>query len=80
MFNYLEIITTITSVMQILKGTKEAIEDKDKLWKSFKERDEALYRKLRHGLLGVSMNLPGKAGRAISKFGYRVAQKVVKFN
>ncbi|MCR5116367.1 MAG: glycosyltransferase [Lachnospiraceae bacterium] len=80
MYNYLEIITTITNVMEILKNTKESIEDKDRLWESFKERDEALYKKLRHGLVGTALNIPGRFGRAVTVFGYRVCQKIFKFN
>ena len=66
--------------MEILKNTKESIEDKDRLWESFKERDEALYKKLRHGLVGTALNIPGRFGRAVTVFGYRVCQKIFKFN
>ena len=80
MYNYLEIITTITSVLLILRGDKEALKIKKDYWDDLKNRDEVLYSKLRHGFLGVSMNLPGSFGRGISKFGYRVCQKIFKFN
>ena len=80
MYNYLEIITTITSILLILRGDKAALKIKEDFWNSFKDRDEALYKRLRHGLLGVSMNLPGKVGRGISKTGYRICQKIFKFN
>ena len=45
-----------------------------------KEKDRKLYRRLRHGVLGEAMNLPGRGGRKISLGGYRIAQKVFKFN
>ncbi len=80
MYNYLEIITTITSILLIIKGTPDALKLKKEFWDSFKERDEKLYKRLRHGLLGVAMNLPGKVGRGISKGGYKIAQKIFKFN
>lgn len=80
MFNYLEIITTVTSILLILRGDKDALLLKEKFWQSMKERDEFLYKKLRHGIMGMGMNLPGSVGRGISKFGYRVCQKIFKFN
>ncbi len=80
MFNYLEIITTITSIMCIISGTEEHLKTKADLWAYIKEKDERLYKKLRRGLLGVVMNLPGKVGRKISVGIYKLAQKVVGFN
>ncbi len=80
MFSYLEIITTVTSILLIIKGTKDALAMKKDFWNSLKERDEYLYKKLRHGLLGVCMNLPGRFGRFISKTGYKICQKIFKFN
>ena len=80
MYNYLEIITTISSILLILSKTGEALEKKKALWKWMKETDEPIYRKLRTGLLGVSMNLPGSFGRGISVGGYHIAQKLFHFN
>ena len=80
MYNYLEIITTITSIMLILAHNKEAYAKKAAFWQELKGKDEVLYNKLRHGFLGIGMNLPGSVGRAVSVFGYRVCQKIFKFN
>ena len=80
MYCYLEIITTISSILLILSKSKEALEKKKALWQWMKETDEAVYRKLRHGLLGISMNLPGSVGRGISVGGYHIAQKLFHFN
>ena len=80
MFNYLEIITTITSIMCLISGTEEHLKTKAELWAYIKEKDERLYKKLRHGFLGVAMNLPGKVGRKISIWAYHVAQGIVGFN
>lgn len=80
MYSYLEIITTISSILLILSKSKEALEKKKALWQWMKETDEAVYRKLRHGLLGISMNLPGSVGRGISVGGYHIAQKLFHFN
>ena len=78
--NYLEIITTISSIMLILADTEEALDKKTELWEYLKASDSYLYRKLRYGIMGNGMNLPGKGGRKISVEGYRLAQRFFKFN
>lgn len=80
MRNYLEIITTISSVLLIRSGTEENLEKKKELWEYLKSKDSGVYRWMRHGLLGGTMNLPGKGGRKISVQAYAIAQKVFKFN
>lgn len=80
MLNYLEIITTISSIMLILADTEEALDKKTELWEYLKASDSYLYRKLRYGIMGNGMNLPGKGGRKISVEGYRLAQRFFKFN
>jgi hypothetical protein len=80
MTNYLEIITVISTVMLLRSGTEENLEKKRELWKYIKEKDIALFHTLRHGIMGQTMNLPGKGGRKISVAAYRLSQKVVGFN
>lgn len=80
MFNYLAIITTVSSILLIKMETDEALEMKNELWNYIKEKDKYVYNKLRNGILGTSMNLPGKVGRKISEIGYTVCQKIFKFN
>lgn len=80
MKNYLEIITTVSSVLLIRGGTEEHLEKKAELWEYLKTKDKALYNWMRHGLLGQTMNLPGRGGRRISVDAYRIAQKIYKFN
>ena len=80
MYSYLEIITTITTILAIISGTDENMEKKRELWQYMKEHDEKIYRKLRHGVMGRVMHLPGKGGRKISVAAYRLSQKVVGFN
>lgn len=80
MFNYLEIITVVSTIMLIRSGTEENLEKKRELWRWMKEKDILVYKKLRRGILGTSMNLPGKGGRKISVAAYRISQKVVGFN
>jgi glycosyltransferase involved in cell wall biosynthesis len=80
MYNYLEIITVISTVMLLRSGTEENLEKKRKLWTYIKETDIRLFHKLRRGILGGTMNLPGKGGRKISIAAYRISQKIVGFN
>jgi glycosyltransferase involved in cell wall biosynthesis len=80
MFNYLEIITVISTVMLLRSGTEENLAKKRALWTYIKEKDIRLFHKLRRGILGSTMNLPGKGGRKISVAAYRISQKIVGFN
>lgn len=80
MRNYLEIITTVSSVLLIRSGTEEHLEMKKELWQYLKQKDRLLYLWMRNGFMGNAMNLPGKGGRKISVEGYRICQKIFKFN
>ena len=80
MFNYLEIITVVSTIMLIRSGTDENLQKKRDLWKYIKEYDLRLFHKLRRGIMGNAMNLPGKGGRKISVAAYKISQKVVGFN
>lgn len=80
MFNYLEIITVISSVLLMRSNTEEHLAKKKELWQYIKDTDKKLYQKLRHSMLGGAMNLPGRGGRKISVEGYKLAQKIFKFN
>lgn len=80
MFNYLEIITVVSTIMLIKSGTEENLQKKRELWTYIKNKDIRLFHRLRRGILGASMNLPGKTGRKISVAAYRISQKVVGFN
>lgn len=80
MFNYLEIITVVSTVMLIRSGTDENLEKKRELWNYIKKKDIRLFHKLRNGIMGGTMNLPGKGGRKISIAAYKISQKVVGFN
>lgn len=80
MRNYLEIITTVSSVLLIRSGTQENLEKKKELWKYLKSKDRKLFAWMRHGIMGSAMNLPGRSGRKISVGGYKICQKIFKFN
>ena len=74
MISYLDIITTVSSMMLIRSGTEDAMKKKKELWEFIRCEDRRLYRKLRYGLLGRAVNLPGKGGRKMSVAVYKVCQ------
>ena len=80
MINYLDIITTVSSIMLICSDTEENLEKKNELWKYIKQKDVMLFYKLRYGLLGSCTNLPGKGGRKMTVEGYKLCQRFFKFN
>ncbi len=80
MFNYLSIITTVSSILAIKSGTEEHLAMKKQLWAELKAMDKALYRKLRFTVLGIGVNLPGKVGRKLAVVVYKLAQKIYGFN
>lgn len=80
MFNYLTIITTVSSVLAIKSGTGEHLAMKQKLWKDIKALDADLYKKIRYTALGVALNLPGAMGRKVAVIGYKITQKIYGFN
>lgn len=80
MMNYLDIITTVSSILLIRSGTEEALKKKVDLWEYIKNKDKRLFAKLRYGLLGQCTNLPGRGGRKISVEGYKLCRRFFKFN
>ena len=80
MVNYLAIMMTVSSIILIRSKRKENIEKKRELWKYLKKRDWKTYLKIRYGILGQTMNIPGKSGRKISSLVYSVAKRIIGFN
>ena len=80
MINYVDIMMTVSSVLLLKSGTEENLEKKKELWEYLKNASPKLYRKIKLGILGRTMNLPGRSGRKISVAAYKVAQKVIGFN
>ncbi len=80
MISYLDIITTVSSIMLIRSGTEEGLEKKKELLNYIKEKDRVLYHKLRYSLLGRAANLPGRGGRKMFVAAYKICQKFYGFN
>ena len=80
MLNYLEIVTTVSSVLLTKSGTEENLKKKEDLWAFIEKENPRVYKTLRHRFLGRLVHLKGRAGRAVVVTGYRIAQKVFGFN
>ncbi len=80
MINYLAIMMTVSSILLIRSKKEENLEKKKELWQYLKRTDYKTYWKIRYGILGQTMNLPGKSGRKISSLAYIVARRLIGFN
>lgn len=80
MINYLAIMMTVSSIIAIRSKNPENLEKKRELWDYLKNKDAKVYRKIRYGILGQTMNLPGKPGRKVSSLAYTVANRIFGFN
>ena len=80
MLNYLAIMMTVSSILCIRSKNKENLEKKKELWQYLKKKDLRSFIKIRYGILGQTMNIPGKSGRKISSLAYTVARRLIGFN
>jgi glycosyltransferase involved in cell wall biosynthesis len=80
MFNYLDLITCVSSILMVYSGTKEHLAVRDELWDYIRNKNKRLYMKLRSGILGTVTHLPGRFGRGITVGSYKIFQKIYKFN
>ena len=80
MINYLAIMMTVSSIIAIRSKNQQNLEKKTELWQYLKEKDAKIYKKIRFGILGQTMNLPGKPGRKVSSLAYTVANRIFGFN
>ena len=80
MVNYLAIMMTVSSILLIRSKNNENLIKKKELWQYLKKRDLKTYLKIRYGILGQTMNIPGRSGRKISSLAYIVARRIVGFN
>ena len=79
MLNYFSMMMAISSIFLALDGSKEALAKRKQLWDDLKAHDGHLYRRCRFSV-AEGCNLPGWLGSKISIGGYRIAQKIFKFN
>ena len=80
MLNYLAIMMTVSSILCIRSKKQENLEKKKELWQYLKQKDYGTFMKIRYGILGQTMNLPGRSGRKVSSMAYVVARRLIGFN
>ena len=80
MLNYLAIMMTVSSILCIRSKNPENLRKKRELWQYLKDRDVKTFLRIRYGILGQTMNIPGRPGRKISSMAYSVARRLIGFN
>ena len=80
MINYLAIMMTVSSIVCIRSKNAENLQKKKELWKYLRQMDYKIFLKIRYGILGQTMNLPGRSGRKVSSMAYSVARRLIGFN
>ena len=80
MVNYLAIMMTVSSIILIRSKNKENLQKKQELWTYLRKKDLKVFMKIRYGILGQTMNLPGRSGRKISSLVYMISRRIVGFN
>ena len=80
MLNYLAIMMTVSSILCIRSKKAENLEKKKELCIYLKQKDFKTFMKIRYGILGQTMNIPGRSGRKISSLAYSVARRIIGFN
>ena len=80
MENYLSMMMCICSTFLRMHKKEEDEAKLRDIWRYLEERNPVLYKRVRHNVLNIGANLPTEAGRVIGQTGYKMAQKIFKFN
>ncbi|MCI8370959.1 MAG: glycosyltransferase family 2 protein [Lachnospiraceae bacterium] len=79
MMSYLDIITTVTSILLIRSKSEDEARTRKELWDYIRKKDRVLYYRLQRGVTRVA-NMPGKSGRTIAVTIYKIYRKLYGFN
>ena len=77
---YLAMMMTICSIFLRMKGDAESEKKRTEIWNYLLIRNRSLYSLVKHELVCIGVNIPGKVGRRIGITGYHIAQRIFKFN
>ncbi len=80
MENYLSMMMCICSVFLRMINTPEAEQKRRDIWAYLQERRPQAYSRIRMNVLNIGTNIPSEIGRRLGLGGYRIAQKIFKFN
>ncbi len=75
LFRYVNYITMITTLLLMRINSEESEQMRRELWSDIQRENPWMYQKLRYGLVGRILHLPGKTGRRIILFLYDYFQK-----
>ena len=77
---YLSMMMCICSVFLRMRNGDEDNKKLEETWNYLKNKDSALYVRVRSSVLNITTNLPTNAGRKAGLSGYKLAQKLFNFN
>ncbi|MBR2532921.1 MAG: glycosyltransferase [Lachnospiraceae bacterium] len=80
MMSYFEIMMAISSILAIRSGSEENLEKRDELWNYLKDKDKAVYRKLRYRPFGRISNARHKVDLKVTDTIYRIVRRIYGFN
>ena len=80
MFEYLEIITAVSSIMLLKAGTQTALEKKRRLWTDIQTQHPDVYQKLRRRIIGRLFAHDGIVFRKLTLCGYALSRLIFGFN
>ena len=80
MMGYFTMMMAICSIFTKLSDKPGIDDELTELWADLRAYDEKMYRKARHGIVGLGTNLPGKLGEKTTIGMYHLASKIFKFN
>lgn len=80
MLNYLEVVVAITCNFLNVGKDPANIQKKKDMWNDLNDIDPDTTKKLKKRFVVTATNLPGKGGRAISKYGYRALSGILGLN
>ena len=80
MMGYFTMMMAICSVFTKLSDKPGIDGDLQALWNDLRAYDEHMYKKARHGVIGIGTNLPTRLGEKTTVGLYHLASKIFKFN
>ena len=80
MENYLSMMMCICSVFLRMINTPESEQKRRDIWAYLLDKRPNMYPLIRDNILNLGTNLGGEVGRRLGLGGYRLAQKIFKFN
>lgn len=80
MYHFVSMMLMICNIYLLMSGTPENLAKAKTLWQDLKTWRPALYRRMRYRSANVCFLLPGKVGRDIDIFFYKLVRRIYKFN